>query len=86
MKLYPQVTDQIVHFTLALAVLALFASGGLIGGAVAGAALGLIRELTEAGGSRLALAEIGPHFARADPWIDLAFWTLGGIVAALIFN
>lgn len=86
MKLYPQVTDQIVHFTVALAVLALFALGGLIGGAIAGAALGLIRELTEAGGSRIALAEIAPHFARRDPWIDITFWTLGGVVAALIVN
>jgi len=86
MKLYPHVTDQIAHFTVALAVLALFASGGVIGGALAGLALGLIRELSEAGGSRIAIAEIGPHFAKRDTWFDLAFWTLGGLAAALLFN
>lgn len=86
MKFYPHATDQIAHFTVALAVLALFASGGVIGGALAGCALGLIRELTEAGGSRITWAEVPPHFAKRDPWIDLIFWTLGGIIAALIFN
>lgn len=80
------ITDQIAHFAVALALLALFALGGPIGGALAGVGMGLIRELTEAGGSRIAWAEVPPHFARADPWIDLAFWALGGLAAALIFN
>jgi len=30
------------------------------------------------------LAEIGPHFAKFDPWVDLAFWALGGAVAAVV--
>lgn len=79
-----KITDQIAHFAVAAAILSCFALGGIIGGAVAGLACGLIRELSEAGGSRIALAEIGPHFAKRDPWIDLAFWTLGGIAAALV--
>jgi hypothetical protein len=82
MKFHPHVTDQIAHFVVGAAILLTFALGGLIGGAVAGAACGLIRELTEAGGSRIALAEIKPHFEKLDPWIDLAFWALGGAVAS----
>jgi hypothetical protein len=84
MKFHPHVTDQIAHFVVGAAILLAFAFGGLIGGAVAGAACGLIRELTEAGGSRIALAEIGPHFKKLDPWIDVAFWALGGVFASLV--
>jgi shikimate kinase len=81
MKLYPTVTDQALHFIVALAIGSAFMLGGVIGGAIAGLACGLIRELTEAGSTRIALSEIGPHFAKRDPWIDLAFWTMGGGVA-----
>lgn len=83
MKFYPHVTDQIAHFIVGAAILSLFALGGLTGGFVAGAAIGLIRELTEAGGSRITLAEIPPHFAKRDPWIDLTFWSLGGGFASV---
>jgi hypothetical protein len=84
MKFYPHVTDQIAHFVVGAAILLTFALGGLIGGVVAGLACGLIRELTEAGGSRIALAEIKPHFEKLDPWIDLLFWSLGGAAASLV--
>ena len=84
MRFYPHVTDQIAHVAIAAAILLSFALGGIAGGAAAGLACGLIREATEAGGSRIALAEIGPHFAKLDPWIDLTFWTLGGIAASII--
>lgn len=84
MKFYPHVTDQIAHFAVGAAILLTFAFGGLIGGAVAGLACGLIRELTEAGGSRIALAEIKPHFKKLDPWIDLAAWSLGGAFASMV--
>jgi len=86
MKFYPHITDQLAHFAVALALFALFALGGVIGGAVAGLGMGLIRELSEAGGSRISFSEIGPHFAKVDPWIDLAFWTLGGLTAAIILS
>lgn len=76
--------DQLAHFAVALGLLSLFAQLGLIGGALAGLGIGLVRELSEAGGSRIALAEIGPHFAKRDPWIDLAFWTLGGLAAGAV--
>ena len=84
MKFYPHVTDQIAHFTVGAAILTLFALGGLIGGFVAGAVIGLVRELTEAGGSRITLAEIPVHFAKRDPWIDLTFWGLGGGFASVV--
>ena len=78
------ITDQVAHFAVAVLILSIFAIGTVWAGALAGLALGLIRELTEAGGSRIALAEIGPHFRKRDPWIDLTFWALGGVVAALV--
>lgn len=80
------ITDQVAHFAVAAAILSTFALGTVWAGALAGLALGLIRELTEAGGSRIALAEIGPHFRKRDPWIDLTFWMLGGAVAALLLE
>lgn len=84
MKFYPHVTDQLAHVTAAIVILVAFAEGGLLGGAAAGAACGLIRELSEAGGARIALAEIGPHFAKRDTWVDLAFWALGGALARVL--
>jgi hypothetical protein len=81
-KFYPHVTDQIAHFIVAMLLLSLFAFGGVLGAAAAGLGMGLIRELSEAGGSRIAWHEIRAHFAKgSDPWIDLAFWTLGGLAA-----
>jgi len=78
------ITDQIAHFAAAFALLMLFAHLGLFGGLLAGLGIGLVRELSEAGGSRIALAEIAPHFRKRDPWIDLAFWALGGLAAAVV--
>lgn len=82
MKFYPHITDQIAHFVLGAAILLTFAFGGLIGGAVAGLACGLIREMTEAGGARVTLSEIPTHFRKLDPWVDLVFWSLGGVAAS----
>ncbi len=78
------ITDQLAHFTVAALILSLFAIGTVWAGALAGLALGLIRESAEAGGSRITLAEVGPHFTKRDPWIDLTFWALGGATAASI--
>lgn len=78
-----RITDQIAHFVVGFSILLLFAKTGLVGGAVAGLCLGLIRETAEAGGSRITLSEVIWHFRkRLDPWIDLLFWSLGGLVAA----
>lgn len=77
------ITDQAMHFAAATLILSLFAIGTIWAGALAGLALGLIRETAEAGGSRMTRPEITAHFAKRDPWIDLVFWTLGGIAAAL---
>ena len=80
-----QITDQILHFVGAMFILCVFAFGGIIGGAVAGLGCGLIRELSEAGGSRITFPEVKAHFTKGfDPWLDLIFWTLGGIVSAIV--
>lgn len=77
------ITDQAWHFGLAAAAVWLLtpAESPLLGAAF-GLALGITREVTEATGSRIALAELPPHFTKRDPWIDLAFWTLGGAAPA----
>lgn len=77
------ITDQAMHFAAAALILSLALLGTVWAGALAGLALGLIRETAEAGGSRMTRPEITAHFAKRDPWIDLVFWTLGGIAAAL---
>lgn len=86
MRFYPHITDQLAHFAVAVLILSLFAIGTVWAGALAGLALGLIRETAEAGGSRITFAEVEAHFRKRDPWIDLTFWALGGIAASLIFN
>lgn len=81
------IIDQVLHFAVSALILSLFALGGIAGGAAAGLALGLIRETAEAGGSRITLSEVIWHFRkRLDPWIDLTFWTLGGIAVAMLVN
>jgi hypothetical protein len=80
------ITDQLAHFAAAALILSIFALGTVWAGALAGLALGLVRETAEAGGSRITLAEVAAHFRKRDPWIDLTFWALGGISASLIFN
>ena len=76
------ITDQITHFAAAVLILAIASVGTIWAGALAGLALGLIRETAE-GVRRMTLAELAAHFAKRDPWIDLAFWSLGGAVAVL---
>lgn len=83
MKLH-SITDQIAHFIVALGLLALFAQGCLIAGAAAGLGMGLIRETAEGGGSRMTVAEIKAHFKKRGAWIDLVFWSLGGLTAAAL--
>lgn len=77
-------TDQALHFAVPIAILGLFALGGIIAGALAGLALGLIRETAE-GVRRMTIASVKAQLAKRDTQIDLAFWTLGGAVAAMIF-
>lgn len=84
MRFYPNVTDQIWHFIVPTIVFSIFVFLGPFGGALAGLSLGLIRELTEASGSRITLIEVKEHFTKLDPWIDVLFWTLGGLTASFI--
>jgi hypothetical protein len=85
MKFYPHITDQIAHALVPLAILALAWIGTAWAFALAGLAMGLIRELSEAGGSRITWPEVKAHFAKGfDPWIDLTFWALGGAVAGVL--
>lgn len=68
-----QARDQAAHFLVAFAVLALLlAWPGIFSGAVAGLAMGLIREVTEGG-----------PVTSPGSLLDLAFWTFGGAAAGL---
>jgi hypothetical protein len=81
--IYPRVTDQVLHFAVAVAIFTLFFQSWW-GSLLSGAALGLIREFTEAGGSRISLSEIKSHFGKLDPWVDICFWAFGGLFASML--
>lgn len=77
------VIDQLLHVLAAIAVV-LLAHMGVVGGMLAGFGCGLIRELSEAGGSRITLPEVKAHFTKGkDPYIDLASWAVGGALAGI---
>lgn len=79
-----KIIDQAVHFALACIVTWAFGIEALWAGAIMGLILGGIREVSEAGGSRIYLGEVVDHFKSRDPWIDLAFWALGGAAGARV--
>lgn len=80
-----KVTDQVAHFVCAAAVVMLFAPDAGALGLGIGLALGLVREVSEAGGSRITWAEVKAHFTKGiDPWLDLTFWTLGGLTGGAL--
>lgn len=73
-KLSKQIIDQSAHFLIALAILLpLVFWPGVLTFALAGFALGMIREVTED----------GPITSKGS-LLDLAFWTLGGLVAGIV--
>ena len=96
--------DQVVHFVCAAAIslavslgLALgYVIGGpdmafigsVVGGLIAGLACGLIREFSEAGGSRSTRAEVEEHFRSGGAAVrkDLFFWSLGGAFGGVVIG
>ena len=83
MKFYPHISDQIAHFAAAVLILAIASIGTIWAGALAGLALGLIRETAE-GVRRMTTASVVTQLCKRDSQIDLVFWTLGGAFAAMI--
>ena len=77
-----KVIDQLMHVLAAIAIL-LLAHMGVVGGMLAGFGCGLIRELSEAGGSRITLPEVKAHFTKLDPYVDLSWWAVGGALAGI---
>jgi|GEM_PF-1376723 len=80
MNIKAQARDQAPHFAAALAILAIFAIGGLVAGALAGAGIGLMRELGEAG-TPLTFEKAKVQLTQTDAALDISFWALGGAVA-----
>lgn len=77
-----QVLDQLGHFVGAIVVLTLPLLG-LLGFALAGFVIGFIREQ---GQNYVVVRDGAWKFWEwdKDSWIDIVFWTLGGLVAGLI--
>jgi len=75
-----QYIDQGSHFAAAILILLMFYYGGVIGSALAGFGVGFVRELTEEG-DRVTLSAAK---AALGSWLDLSFWTLGGVAAKVI--
>lgn len=76
------VLDQVAHVAagaLCLAPAAL--TPGPFGFALSGAAIGLVREISE-GGAIVTRAQVASAFNRRS-LLDIAFWTLGGFIAGL---
>lgn len=75
MSMKKQLIDQSAHFLLAITILlpTALAPGALSYG-VAGAALGLVREVTEQ----------GPITSKGS-MLDILFWALGGLFVGVVF-
>ncbi len=73
-----ELRDQSAHVAAAFLILVL-TGPGIIGGALAGFAIGLVRELTEEGEISLPALK-----AALGSRLDLTFWTLGGLLAGII--
>lgn len=70
-----QLIDQSAHFIIALAILGLVTLlPNLLTYALAGASLGLIREVTEQG-----------PVTSPGSLLDILFWSLGGLAAGVFF-
>jgi uncharacterized membrane protein YjfL (UPF0719 family) len=72
--------DQLVHFMAALIILSLPVLLGWFGGALAGFAIGLVREATEEADT------VTPRaiWNALRSVLDLTFWTLGGLAVSVI--
>lgn len=79
-----EIRDQSLHFSAALIILGLVLHFPSIWAfAIAGFSLGLIREISELG-LPVTLAKFKP--AIVNQKLDLTSWTLGGIVAWMVFG
>ena len=73
-----EVRDQVLHCAAAFIIL-LPTGPGIIGGIMAGLAIGLVRELTEE--SEISLPALKSALGSR---LDLSFWALGGLLAGII--
>jgi len=83
MNLKKELVDQTAHFVAAFFVLSLVAVPSVITWALAGFAIGAVREITEEG-TPVTLAKV--RKGTIGSWHDLVFWTLGGIAAWFAFH
>lgn len=76
-----ELRDQSAHFIVAIITLLPFALWpSALTGAFAGFMLGLVREITEEG----APVTLGKIRNALGSYLDLTFWTLGGMIAGTV--
>lgn len=78
-----QVRDQALHTIVAAIAVSAVLHAGPAGGAIAGLICGLIREVTESG-TPVEFGKVKAQLTQTDAPFDLAFWTLGGLIAGLL--
>ena len=85
MNLKKQLIDQGAHFAAALFLLApLIAWPCWFTAMFAGTGYGLVREMTEEG--KIDLEALKAVFGSNNSLLDIAFWSLGGLAAWLLFS
>lgn len=76
-----ELRDQTAHVLAAVFIFAAFTCGGLLGAAFAGFLIGMVREVTEEG----AVVTLDAIKNAIKSWKDLLFWSIGGLLAKVIF-
>jgi hypothetical protein len=88
-NIYTELFDQFAHTFVSFIILILFYFGvkkkSLALGAISGFIIGLIREVTEEG-NLVTFDIVGAVFLDVDAYIDLSFWSLGGLLATLFIK
>ena len=74
-------TDQVWHVAVAVAFVAAASLGGALAGALLGLCIALLAESKEAGGSRIEVSELIPHFRKPDTLLDMTVYVFAGAVA-----
>ena len=78
--------DQTAHALSAFVIIVLALKAGPIGCAVAGFTIGFVREYTEEEAANGHLYFNWRNVFSKGSLIDLAFWTIGGLIAGLLFS
>ncbi len=86
-NIYTEILDQSAHMVVSLLILSIFLFGSkkrpLLSGLISGFFIGCIREVTEEG-TLVTLEVVADVFKDIDAYIDLTFWSIGGLLAGIL--